>query len=305
MEYSKYLEVFGGSGNVLLGKPPDEFEAFNDYNHELINLFRCIQRKPLALMLEIGMAPPSSREDFEAIFRFFKLLDKLPKDFIKGEVEAAKLLLPRRSAQLMIHFQKRRYRDKDVQKAAMFLRMHRTSFFSLGKSFSGQPFSAKNVVALIEAVQDRFSNVVLENQPFEKFIKHYDSPGSFFYCDPPYLETESMYTAPFSWEDHLMLRELAGGAATKGKFLISYNDCETIRELYKDFYFFDFRRVHSMSNHSGYQKEFPELVIANYDILERQRQKPRQSSIFTDEDDLTGAELAAILKECILTNGKK
>ena len=41
----RYVEPFGGSGAVLLGKPvPDKFEVFNDYNHNLVNLFRCMDK---------------------------------------------------------------------------------------------------------------------------------------------------------------------------------------------------------------------------------------------------------------------
>ena len=52
-EYTRYLEVFGGSASVLLGKPPDKFEAFNDFNSDLINLFRCIQKRPMGLIYEL------------------------------------------------------------------------------------------------------------------------------------------------------------------------------------------------------------------------------------------------------------
>ena len=39
--YERYIEPFGGSGAVLLGKKkPDKFEVYNDYNHNLVNLFR-------------------------------------------------------------------------------------------------------------------------------------------------------------------------------------------------------------------------------------------------------------------------
>lgn len=40
---SKYVEVFGGAGWVLFYKDTDskQQEIFNDYNSELINLYRC------------------------------------------------------------------------------------------------------------------------------------------------------------------------------------------------------------------------------------------------------------------------
>ena len=44
LHYERYIEPFGGSGAVLLGKQkPDKFEVYNDYNKNLVNLFRCIK----------------------------------------------------------------------------------------------------------------------------------------------------------------------------------------------------------------------------------------------------------------------
>ena len=46
--YTRYIEPFGGSGAVLLGKSvPDKFEVYNDYNANLVNLFRCIKNTVL------------------------------------------------------------------------------------------------------------------------------------------------------------------------------------------------------------------------------------------------------------------
>ena len=37
VSYGRYIEPFGGSGAVLLGKPvPDKFEIYNDYNANLV-----------------------------------------------------------------------------------------------------------------------------------------------------------------------------------------------------------------------------------------------------------------------------
>ena len=44
-KYDRYIEVFGGGGWVLFGKEPDKgvMEVFNDYNADLINLYRCVK----------------------------------------------------------------------------------------------------------------------------------------------------------------------------------------------------------------------------------------------------------------------
>ena len=47
LEYKRYIEVFGGAGWVLFHKPPgNDFEVFNDFNGNLVNLYRCVREQP-------------------------------------------------------------------------------------------------------------------------------------------------------------------------------------------------------------------------------------------------------------------
>lgn len=141
-------------------------------------------------------------------------------------------------------------------------------------------------------------NVVIENQDFETLIRHYDRSDAFFYADPPYFSTEDMYEIGFGWDDHVRLRETLG--RIKGKFLLSYNDCPEIRELYDGFSLFDFSRTHSMAQRYEAGKEFKELLIANYDYYERENAKPKQLTLF----DIYGDEnydYEKILKESIIS----
>ena len=42
---TRFIDVFGGSGSVLLGNPsPPPFEVYNDFDRNLVNLFRCVLR---------------------------------------------------------------------------------------------------------------------------------------------------------------------------------------------------------------------------------------------------------------------
>ena len=78
----------------------------------------------------------------------------------------------------------------------------------------------------------------------------------------------------FAWADHVRLRDVARDM--QGRFLLSYNDCAEIRELYSGFPVFDFTRVHSMAQRYEAGKEFKELLIGNYDLFEREKSKPAQ-----------------------------
>ena len=43
----RYIEVFGGAGWVLFGREPSSkvMEVFNDYDAELVNIYRCIRKE--------------------------------------------------------------------------------------------------------------------------------------------------------------------------------------------------------------------------------------------------------------------
>ena len=73
IRYERYIEPFGGSGAVLLGKAePDKFEVYNDYNGNLVNLFRCMRDRPLSFIRELGFLPLNARDDFLVLKKFFQ-----------------------------------------------------------------------------------------------------------------------------------------------------------------------------------------------------------------------------------------
>lgn len=284
---------------MLLGKPrPDKFEVFNDYNHNLINLFRCMRDRPLAFIRELGFLSLNSRDDFTALKQFFKK-EEFSDDYLNEELELTSILLPEPQAKELREMYSEIKQDYDLRRAAMFLKLIRYSYSSGGKSFACQPFNLRSLFWLIQQFSKRCENVIIENQDFETFIKHYDRHGGFIYADPPYYSSEYVYQCGFTWEDHLRLRNTLINA--ESKFLLSYNDCPEIRELYDGCMFFDFKRIHSMVQKYEAGKEFPELLIANYDMFEREKAKPTQLTLFGlyDIDGKTGCNYEK-LKECII-----
>jgi len=301
LNYERYIEPFGGSGAVLLGKKkPDKFEVYNDYNHNLVNLFQCMRDRPVALIEEIGFLNLNSRDDFNRNKEFFKD-EKFKNRFIEEEMEKIQLLFDKPTADELIELMTRRKLDYNLRRAAMFLKLLRYSYSSGGKSFACQPMNIRSLFGLIQDVSIRLNNAVIENQDFEVLIKHYDRDNAFFYCDPPYYSSEYVYQCGFTWNDHLRLKNTL--ANSKGKWLVSYNDCEEIRNLYDGYSFFDFTRLHNMKQRINAGEQFPELLIGNYDMYERQRNKPLQLSLLdlTTEQQI---DLEQILKECIINNGK-
>lgn len=298
MEYGRYIEPFGGSGAVLLGKEkPDKFEVYNDYNHNLVNLFRCMRDRPLAFIRELGFLNLNARDDFLFIKKFFEK-EEFDDKFLNQELELTSIVLPQIQAGEIRELYKESIEEYDLRRAVMFLKLLRFSYSSSGKSYACQPFSVRSLFELIQDLSNRLENTVIENQDFEVLIKHYDRPDSFFYCDPPYFTSEYVYECGFTWNDHVRLKETL--AQTDGKWLVSYNDCEEIRKLYQGYEFFDFKRIHSMVQRYEAGKEFPELLIGNYDLYERESKKPRQMTLLDMNQD-SSMDIEKILKESIIS----
>ena len=292
--FTRFVDVFGGSGSVLLGQSETaSFEVYNDFDRNLVNLFRCMKERTVATIRELGFCTLNSREDFNLLKKFFQG-GVFEDRFLSDELRLTELTLPPPQAEELKELQTKITTDYDVRRAAMFLKLLRYSYSSGGKSFAAQPFDIRKLFTLIHELQGRMANVVIENQDFETLIKHYDRTDTLFYCDPPYFSTEDMYAVGFGWDDHVRLRDTLAGI--KGKFLLSYNDCPEIRELYEGFEFFDFSRVHSMAQRYEAGKEFKELLIANYDLYERASGRPQQLSLFDD-----GKDYQSILREIIIS----
>lgn len=297
LQYGRFVDVFGGSGSVLLGKEQvDSFEVYNDYDRNLVNLFHCMKERTMATIREIGFCNLNSREDFNSVKKFFEF-EKFKDDFYREELLLTELMFPPPEANELNEIRTRITKDYDVRRAAMFLKLLRYSYSSGCKSFASQPFDIRKLFELIKQLENRMANVVVENQDFETLIKHYDRQDTFFYADPPYFSTEDMYAVGFNWNDHVRLKDTL--SKIQGKFLLSYNDCPEIRELYKGFSMLDFSRTHSMAQRYEAGKEFKELLISNYDLYERERSKPQQLTLFSCYGD-DKYDYEKVLKECIV-----
>ncbi len=284
---------------MLLGNPnPPPFEVYNDFDRNLTNLFHCMKERTVATVRELGFCNLNSRDDFIAVRRFFED-EQFEDKYFSEELRLTDITFPPPEAAELKEIRTRITKDYDVRRAAMFMKLLRYSYSSSCKSYASQPFDIRRLFGLITELKNRMANVVVENQDFETLINHYDRPDAFFYADPPYFSTEDMYAVGFNLDDHVRLRDTLKNI--KGKFLLSYNDCPEIRELYNGFSLFDFSRTHSMAQRYEAGKEFKELLIGNYDLYERAKNQPVQLTIFDVHSDADSEipNYEKILKECI------
>ena len=279
-KFDRYIEVFGGGGWVLFGKPPDQrcMEVYNDYNSNLANLFYCVKNRTGSLLRELGFLPINSRDEFTVIRNF---LDKQEFDtrFLNEELELAEISLPPPEYEEIKAILQENAEVTDVKRAAAFFKLIRYSYGSGCTSYGCQPFDVRKCFAAIWQASRRLSDTVVENKDFEALIRQYDRENAFLYCDPPYFMTEDYYEVEFPRQDHVRLRETLAGC--QGKWMVSYNDCDYIRGLYEGCHITAVSRINNLAQRYDRGCEFPEVIITNYDPQERKKWGPQQMDLFS------------------------
>ena len=107
---------------------------------------------------------------------------------------------------------------------------------------------------------------VCENMDFQDVIEKYDSPKTYFYCDPPYYKTEDYYANHvFGIETHERLANTL--KSMKGKFSLSYYHFDLLEEWFpRDQYNWvakEFAKA-AMAKAGKAQTKGVELLIMNY-----------------------------------------
>ena len=115
--------------------------------------------------------------------------------------------------------------------------------------------------------QKHFDKITFcESSDFEDVIKKYDSPKTYFYCDPPYFKTENYYANhDFGISTHQRLAETL--KSIKGKFSLSYYHFEKLDEWFpKNEYIWESKEFSkaAMAKSGKSQTKGIELLIMNY-----------------------------------------
>ena len=246
-----YIEVFGGAFWVYVNgdiheKPKLKEVIYNDFNRYMVNFFECC---------------------------------RTPEEFYESMI-----YLKAQDEKLFYKFQKEIFKNKDIRKIEL-------GNFEFGSKYSyimTQVFSGLNAEkakfidlkgkykSKFDSFRGRLVNskfteklkkiTKCENLSYEKIIKKYDSPSTYFYVDPPYWKTENYYSLhDFDVEDHKNLcLQLAN---IKGKFSLSYYEFDKLGKwLPKDKFVWESRDfVKAASASKGRtQNKGTEILVMNY-----------------------------------------
>ena len=142
----------------------------------------------------------------------------------------------------------------------------RAKFIDLKGKYTSKFDSFKNKLNSLKWTEyfNRISHI--ENLDFQKLIEKYDSPKSYFYCDPPYYKTEDYYANhDFGIETHKRLADTL--KAMQGRFSLSYYYFDELEEWFpKDQYRWESKEFAkaAMAKAGKLQTKGTELLIMNY-----------------------------------------
>jgi DNA adenine methylase len=237
-EHFAYVEVFGGSGALLLNKPRSPLEVYNDIDSELVNLFEVVRDDADAFLKRTEFLL-YSRELFESWQR---------------ELKQGGLLGDR------------------VERAVKFWYLLRTSYgahplkgWGFTRSTRSLTESLQNSLRQIRLAHERLRTVQIDHLDFRRCIKQYDAETTFLFLDPPYLDTEDYTVGVFTLQDHEELADLL--RSCKSKWLLTIGDHTKIRELHARFPHKSLSTTLAMKKTIGRHRDrLANLVIYNYEL---------------------------------------
>lgn len=239
--HNLYAEPFFGGGAIFFEKPKSNVEVINDTNKEIINFYRMVQNDFVSLEKEIRITLHS-----RDLHRQASTIYNNPDMF------------------------------SELKRAWAFWTLASQSFASIIDGSWGYDI-AKHTTSLkinnkregfTEDYAIRLQQVQIECTDALRIIKSRDSKDAFFYCDPPYYNSDCGHYDGYTIEDfEMLLKTLAG---IEGKFMLSSYPSPILKQYVKQFgwHQIEINQKVSVANKSSKngQKAKTEVITANYPI---------------------------------------
>ena len=222
-----YVELFGGSGSILLGMPPKagRLDIYNDLDADLSNLFLCVRDHCGQLLAELKFLPIHSRAVFE-IYKYFlahrEVHQALYEQAIRSELELLdhREYFTEEQAEELRPILLERAQMFDVERAAVFYKSVRGSFSGTVTSFGLRSLPISRYLYLIEQASKRLQEAAIENKSATQLLTELDDEDTLFYGDPPYFQAERSYRVRFQRKLHVRLWQKA--CSRRGYVVLSY-----------------------------------------------------------------------------------
>lgn len=237
--HTLYAEPFCGGAAVFFAKKPSPVELLNDMNGELINFYRIIKNRFDELIVEINDTLHSRK-----LHRHAWAIYSNPELF-------------------------------DPVKRAWAIWVLSSQGFSgkldnvWGYDIKADSTSRKiyfNKTEFTEIYNRRLEKVQLENADALYIIRSRDSKESFFYCDPPYFNSNMGHYKGYTKKNFEDLLQLL--STIQGKFLLSSYPSKLLEEYTKKNNWFtqSFEQIVSVPAKQRSNKKKIEVLTGNYPL---------------------------------------
>lgn len=250
-EYDTYFEPFIGGGALLFELSPKK-AVINDYNDELMNVFRCIkdENKFMKMCSELNHHEANHSEEY-----YYEIRNK-----DRDKTKFSKITDYKRAARTI-------YLNK-----ACFNGLYRVN----SKNEFNVPFNRKKQVntydgqnlGIIHSYLN-FNDITILNVDFEEAVKN-AKKGDFIYFDPPYdseTSTFNSYTENgFGKEEQIRLSKVFKELDKRGCYvMLSNHNTTLINELYKGYYIHLIEAKRNINANGRKRGKVEEVIITNYE----------------------------------------
>lgn len=239
-EHNLYCEPFVGGAAVFFAKPPSPVEVINDTNKEMINFYKVVQQDFVSLEKEIQITLHSRDQHRKA-----EVIFSNPDMFSEIKRAWAIWVLANQSF------------ASGIDKAWGY---------DIKKGTTSKKISNKRASFSIDYAI-RLQSVQIECTDALRIIESRDDENSFFYCDPPYYNSNCGHYDGYSLQDFENLLILL--SQIKGKFILSSYPSPILKKYTEEFGWHTntMNFTVSVANNYGKRgKEKIEVLTANFPI---------------------------------------
>ncbi|HEY5535292.1 MAG TPA: DNA adenine methylase [Ignavibacteria bacterium] len=127
-------------------------------------------------------------------------------------------------------------------------------------------FNKKDLISRIQKIGKHGNRIMLYNLDAIELIKKISKrlpKKTLIYFDPPYyLKGKNLYVNHYKYEDHILVSQMIRGI-TKHKWLVSYDNENKIRKLYKE----NKKFIYSLNYSAGNASTGTEVLIYHKDLI--------------------------------------
>lgn len=189
-----FIEVFGGSGVIILNRKTSKLDVYNDRYGGITAFYKALRDHPKALIDRLDLTC-HSREEWEDCYETW--------ENILGHDEEGRPI----------------NEYDDIERAARWYYCLQYSFLGQMRSFARITSPTSGVAGTLNRkiqgfwnIHHRLQRIQVENLDWFDCMEEYDHPEAVFYLDPPYLncDTSSYGLKMTEYEHRRMLEKIAG-----------------------------------------------------------------------------------------------